>query len=376
MSAAAILKRMAHIGIDARLTYYRAGGISTYIRKLITWLERLEPHGRFTVFHSRKAQESLVTRFGRAALWTPCHHRWERLALTVELARFRLDLLHSPDFIPPQRGARRHIITVHDLSFLHFPQYLTAESRRYYNGQIATAVRQADHILTDSEATKADLMTMLNVPAEKVTVHLLGVDESFRPLPPAVLDEARARLRLPQPYILFVGTFEPRKNIAGLLEAYHLLLSQMHDAPPLVLAGQRGWLFDETLEKAARLGLHDRVLWRDDIGTADLPALYNLAAVLVLPSHYEGFGFPPLEAMACGTVPVVSSRSSLPEVVGDVGLQVDPDDPPALAAALYRALTDQPWRSAMREAGLARAASFTWERTARTALAAYQTALQ
>lgn len=367
---------MAHIGIDARLTYYRAGGISTYIRKLIAWLERLEPSGRFTVFHSGKTRESLVMRFQRAALRTPCHHRWERLALTVELARFRLDLLHSPDFIPPQRGARRHIITVHDLSFLHFPQYLTAESRRYYNGQIATAVRQADHILTDSQATKADLMNMLNVPAEKITVHWLGVDESFRPLPPAVLDEARARLQLPQAYVLFVGTFEPRKNIAGLLEAYHLLLSQMHDAPSLVLAGQRGWLFDETLEKTAKLGLQDRVLWREDISTADLPALYNLAAVLVLPSHYEGFGFPPLEAMACGTVPVVSSRASLPEVVGNVGLQVDPDDPAALAAALYRALTDQPWRAAMREAGLARAASFTWERTARTALAAYRTALQ
>jgi len=368
--------RMSHIGIDARLTYYRTGGISTYIRKLITWLERLEPNGRFTVFHSRKARESLVTRFQRAALWTPCHHRWERLALTAEFARFRLDLLHSPDFIPPRRGARRHIITVHDLSFLHFPQYLTAESRRYYNGQIETAVRQADHILTDSEATKADLVTILDVPAEKITVHLLGVDENFRPLPPAALDEARARLRLPQSYILFVGTFEPRKNIAGLLEAYHLLLSQMHDAPPLVLVGQRGWLFDETQEMADALGLQDRVLWREDISAADLPALYNLAAVLVLPSHYEGFGFPPLEAMACGTVPVVSSRSSLPEVVGDVGLQIDPDDPAALAAALCRALTDQPWRAAMREAGLARAASFTWERTARTALAAYQTALQ
>lgn len=368
-------EHMAHIGIDARLTYYRTGGISTYIRQLIIWLERLEPADRFTVFQSRKMRQSLATRFQRAALWTPCHHRWERLALTVELARFHLDLLHSPDFIPPRRGARRHIITVHDLSFLHFPQFLTVESRRYYNDQIATAVRQADHILTDSEATKADLITMLNVPAEKITVHLLGVDESFRPLPPAVLDEARARLQLPQRYILFVGTFEPRKNILGLLEAYRLLLDQMRNAPPLVLTGQRGWLFDKTLERAEALSLQGRLLWREDIGTADLPALYNLADVLVLPSHYEGFGFPPLEAMACGTVPIVSNCSSLPEVVGDVGLQVNPNDSAELAAALYRALTDQPWRTAMRAAGLARAASFTWERTARTALAAYKTAL-
>lgn len=366
---------MVHIGIDARLTYYRIGGISTYIRRLVAALEQLAPDNRFTVFHSRKARESLVTRFRQAALWTPAHHRLERLALSAELARFRLDLLHSPDFIPPLRGARRHIITVHDLNFLHYPQFLTAESRRYYNAQIAAAVRQADCILADSEATKADLIALLAVPAAKIAVHLLGVDESFRPLPPAALEPVRQRLNLPPAYILFVGTFEPRKNVAGLLEAYRLLLADLPTAPPLVLAGPRGWLFDETFARAERLGLAQRVLWRESIPQADLPALYNLASVLALPSYYEGFGFPPLEAMACGTVPVVSSRSSLPEVVGPVGLQVAPDDPAALAAALCRALTDAPWRAEMRRAGLERAASFTWERTARAALSAYRVAL-
>jgi glycosyltransferase involved in cell wall biosynthesis len=366
---------MTRIGLDARLTYYRIGGISTYIRRLVTALEQLEPDSRFTVFASRKARESLVTRFRQAALWTPAHHRLERLALSAELARFRLDLLHSPDFIPPLRGARRHVITVHDLNFLHYPQFLTAESRRYYNDQIAAAVRQADHILADSEATKADLIALLDVPAAKITVHLLGVDESFRPLPPAALEPVRQRLDLPPAYILFVGTFEPRKNVSGLLDAYRLLLADLPDAPPLVLAGPRGWLFDETFAKAARLGLGERVLWRENIPQADLPALYNLAAVLVLPSYYEGFGFPPLEAMACGTIPVVSDRSSLPEVVGPVGLQAAPDDPAALAAALWRALTDAPWRADMRRAGLERAAAFTWARTARTALSVYRAAL-
>lgn len=365
-----------HIGIDARLTYYRIGGISTYIRRLILALEQLAPACRCTVFHSRKARESLVTRFGCAPLWTPCHHRLERLALSAELTRFNLDLLHSPDFIPPLRGARRHVITVHDLNFLHYPQFLTAESRRYYNGQIADAVRRADHILADSEATRADLVTMLSVPPEKVTVHLLGVDESFHPLPPTALAPVRQRLDLPPTYILFVGTFEPRKNVSGLLDAYYLLLADLPDAPPLVLAGPRGWLFDETFEKAARLGLSERVLWRENVPQADLPALYNLASVLVLPSYYEGFGFPPLEAMACGTVPVVSNRSSLPEVVGDVGLQVDPDDPAALAAALQRTLTDEPWREDARRAGLARAAGFTWEQTASIALSVYDAVLQ
>lgn len=359
------------IGIDARLTYYRTGGISTYIRRLVHALERLDFENDYTVFQSRKAQDSLVTRFRRGVLWTPSHHRVERLALTVELAWRGLDVFHSPDFIPPLRAARRHVITVHDLNFLHYPQYLTDESRRYYNGQIAAAVRHADHILADSEATRRDLTTMLGVPTAKITVHMLGVDESFRPLP---ADETRAGLRaldLPDKYLLFVGTFEPRKNIAVLLEAYRLLLDRLPDAPPLVLAGNRGWLFDETMARIETLRLAGRVLWREGISQAAMPALYNGALALVTPSFYEGFGLPALEAMACGTVPVVSNRSSLPEVVGDVGLQVEPESPEAICEALYRVVTDRQWREATERAALERARAFTWEKTARAVRSVY-----
>ncbi len=363
---------MQHIGIDARLTYYRIGGISTYIRRLIHALEMLDMENQYTVFHSRKAQESLVKRFRRASLWTPCHHRLERIALSVELVRFRLDVLHSPDFIPPLRSARKHIITVHDLNFLHYPQFLTTESRRYYNDQIEGAVRQADHILADSEATKTDLVSMLAVPPEKITVHMLGVDEQFKPLPPATLAHYRQQLNLPDSYFLFVGTFEPRKNIIGLLEAYRLLRDRLPDAPALVLAGNRGWLFDETMAKIDQMNLGWYIHWRENVSQEALPALYNMATALVTPSFYEGFGFPALEAMACGTVPIVSNRSSLPEVVGEVGLQIDPDDASALSDALYHVLTDSAWRETMRQAGLARAATFTWEHTARIALSVYR----
>ncbi|MBE2270926.1 MAG: glycosyltransferase family 4 protein [Anaerolinea sp.] len=364
---AAILRAM--IGIDARLTYYRTGGISTYIVRLVEALERLDFAHDYTVFHSRKADKSLVTRFRRADLWTPCHHRLERIALSVELARFGLDILHSPDFIPPLRGARRHVITVHDLNFFYYPQYLTAESRRYYNGQIGTAVKQADHILADSEATKRDLINLLHVPADKITVHMLGVETIFTPQPPAEIARVRAALNLPPAYLLYVGTFEPRKNIAGLIEAYAQLPA---DAPPLVLAGNRGWLFEETMERIQRLKLDQRVVWRENIPQADLPALYSGASLLITPSFYEGFGLPALEAMACGTIPIVSNRGSLPEVVGDVGAQVNPDDPAAIAHAIEHALSDHTWRTEQRAAGLARAASFQWENTARIVLQVYE----
>ncbi len=366
--------RTMHIGIDTRLTHYRTGGISTYMRRLVMALELLDTENDYTIFQSHKATETITERFRSARLWTPCHHRLERLALSVELARFRLDLLHSPDFIPPLHGARQHVITVHDLTFMHYPQHLTADARRYYNDQIKTAVKQAAHILADSEATKTDLIQMLSVPPEKITVHMLGVDEQFRQLAHNELEPIRSKFALPENYILFVGTFEPRKNILGLLQAYKLLLADLPDAPPLLLVGRRGWLFAETMQEIAELGLDDHILWRENIEDADLPAVYNLASLLVLPSFYEGFGFPALEAMACGTVPIVSNRSSLPEVVGDVGIQFNPDAPTEIKQAMYQVLTDTAWRNEQVTQGLARAKTFRWETTAQITRDVYRMA--
>ncbi|MBZ0283586.1 MAG: glycosyltransferase family 4 protein [Anaerolineae bacterium] len=361
-----------HIGIDTRLTYYRTGGISTYMRRLVLALESLDMQNRYTILHSRKAFETLTKRFQRANIWTPCHHRFERLALSVELAPFKLDILHSPDFIPPIRGAQRHIITVHDLTFLHYPQFLTPDARRYYNDQIATAVRQADHILADSTATKIDLINMLSVPSEKITVHMLGVDERFQPLPQNVLEQRSHELNLPDAYILFVGTLEPRKNIIGLLKAYQLLIENLPDAPPIMLVGRQGWLFEDMQKQMDSLKLGSHLIWREDITDESLPVVYNRASMLVLPSFYEGFGFPALEAMACGTVPIVSNRSSLPEVVGDVGLQINPDDPNDIASAMEHALNHTHWRKQMQQAGLKRAKTFTWEQTASIVLSVYR----
>jgi glycosyltransferase involved in cell wall biosynthesis len=362
-----------HIGIDARLTYYRTGGISTYIVRLAEALANLDTINRYVFFQSRKARERLApTRFDCVQLWTPSHHRLERIALSAELIRFNLDVLHSPDFIPPLWGARHHVITVHDLTFMHYPQYLTPDSRRYYNNQISTAVRRADHILTDSETSKHDIVNMLAASPEKITVHRLGVEDRFKPLSADTLEQYRQQFELPECYLLFVGTFEPRKNIVGLLEAYSGLLNIFADAPPLVLIGKRGWLFNETMQRIEQMKLGGQVLWRENVPDEALPAIYNMAAVLVVPSFYEGFGLTALEAMACGTVPIVSNRSSLPEVVGEVGSQINPDDPATLTAALHHALTDKAWLETNQQAGLERAATFTWENTAQIALSVYQ----
>ncbi len=366
---------MAHIGIDARLTHYRVGGISRYITALIRALEQFQTPHRFTLLQSRKARERLSARFATASAWTPPHHTLERAALSIELARCRFDLLHSPDFIAPIRGARRHVITVHDLSFIHYPEYITAASRHYYNGQIVASVRRADHILADSEATKTDLIDILDVPAESITVHMLGVDERFKPLTPECSEPALRSLELPDNYFLFVGTLEPRKNLVGLAQAYRELKLEYADAPKLVVVGRPGWHYEQLMTDLRATGIGADLIIKQDVTDAQLPALYSQALALITPSFYEGFGLTALEAMACGTVPIVSRVASLPEIVGDVGLLIDPHDIGSITDGLARVLSDSGWRERQEQAALERAAGFRWSDTARIALDCYEMAL-
>jgi glycosyltransferase involved in cell wall biosynthesis len=288
------------------------------------------------------------------------------------VVRLRLDVLHSPDFIPPAFGYRHSVITVHDLNFLHYPQFLTAESRRYYNQQIKWAVRRADHILSDSHATKDDLTRLLDVPADKITVAHLAADPAFRPLSDAEVARTARRYELRPGFILFVGTLEPRKNVPGLLQAYRQLIDAQGRAPSLVLIGGRGWLYDKIFEQIEQLHLAERVRFLHSVPDSDLVALYNAARVLASPSFYEGFGLPALEAMACGTPVVAADRASLPEVVGDAGLLIDPENPEDLARALSAALTDDELHAQLSAQGLKRAGAFTWEKTARITLDVYR----
>jgi len=362
------------IAIDARLVYYTQAGISQYIKRLVEALARLDDQTEYLILQSRKDRTPLVQRanFKRAPILTPCHYRLEQWTLRFEVSPYDIDVLHSPDFIPPFRGNFKSVITVHDLAFLLYPHFLTKESAKYY-GQIDQAVRRTDHIIAVSEATKHDLMQRLGVPENKVTVIYEASSPQYRPLPAA---EARAYVRgkfnLEDDYILFVSTIEPRKNVPGLLQAYRQLLDSYKVKTKLVLAGGRGWLFEEVFATVGRLSLTDQVHFLGRVEAEDLPYLYNAARLLVQPSFYEGFGLPPLEAMACGTPVIVSNVSALPEVVGDAGLMVDPQNISELAVGMYRLLTDEGLRDEMIRKGLARAACFSWDRTARETLEVYR----
>jgi glycosyltransferase involved in cell wall biosynthesis len=365
------------IGIDARIAHYSCGGIRSYVLHLLGALAALDGEMDYLVLHSRKGRDisPSVSNFRPVPCWTPSHHRFERWTLGIEIARWGVDLLHSPDFIPPAFGYSRSVITIHDLNFLYYPRFLTSESRRYYNGQIEWAVERAEHILADSHATKADLASLLGVASERITVVHLAADSSFRPLPEMEARQGAGRYGLEPGFLLFVGTLEPRKNVPGLLQAYRIVLDQAVTSSPLVLVGGKGWLYDEIFDWVERLDLRGQVRFLHAVPDTDMPRLYNAASLLTTPSFYEGFGLPALEAMSCGTPVVVSDRASLPEVVGEAGLLVDPDKPEDIARALRRVLTNESLRARMRRMGLTQAARFSWRLVAQQTLAVYRKVL-
>lgn len=362
------------IGIDARLVYYRQAGISQYTLRLLEQLAAIDPDDEFTVLQSRKDRSTLIHQpnFRQHLLWTPPHHRLEQLALPLEIAPLDLHVLHSPDFIPPFRRNCRSVITIHDLNFLLYPHFLTPESARYY-GQIDQAVRNCDHIIAVSESTKRDIIRLTGAPEHKITVVYEAAHPIYRPLQDAQLCQAvKDKFEICGDFVLFVSTIEPRKNVPTLLMAYKQLLDNYRAPVTLALGGEKGWLFDEVFALVEKLGLQERVRFLGRVSPEDLLGLYNAAKLLVHPAFYEGFGLPPLEAMACGTPVIVSNTSSLPEVVGDAAMLVEPTDADGLAVAIWRVLSDNGLRKQMVHKGLQRARLFSWEKAAQETLAIYR----
>ncbi len=362
------------IGIDARLVYYSQAGIAQYTLRLIQGLADLDRENQFIILQSRKDKHTIVDKpsFKRVSLWTPSHHRLEQYSLHLEISGLDLDVLHSPDFIPPFRRNCKSIITIHDLAFLLYPHFLTKESARYY-GQIDQAVKRTDHIIAVSESTRQDTIRLLGAPEHKITVIYESANPVYRPVDNReALEQTKSKYHISGDFILFVSTIEPRKNLPTLLKAYRQLLDSYKANVKLAVVGRRGWLSEEVFTLVDKLKLTNDVFFLGRVTGEDLLHLYNAAQLLAQPSFYEGFGLPPLEAMACGTPVVVSNVSSLPEVVGDAGLLVDPEDVSELAVAIWRVLTDQALRADLIAKGLKRARCFSWEKTARQTLELYQ----
>lgn len=302
---------------------------------------------------------------------------WHRLKLPIPIEWFTgpVDLFHATDYLAPPCRAARPVVTVHDLSFLRHPEFADPRLARFLSATVPKSVHRAALVLADSEFTRTEILSLLSVSPSRVKVVYGGVSPDFQPS--ASAEAAHAILEtygLQQPYVLFVARLEPRKNIASLLRAYQLLVQRKQSIGPLVIGGGRGWLYEPLFQLAAGLGLQDHVRFLGHVPDAHLPALLSLASVFVYPSHYEGFGLPPLEAMACGAPVVASDASCLPEVLGDAALLVPPLDVEGLSRAINRVQTDAALAGELRLRGYQRAAHYTWQSSAGQLLRAYEAA--
>ncbi|HHX43365.1 MAG TPA: glycosyltransferase family 4 protein [Chloroflexi bacterium] len=366
------------IGIDYTAAVQQRAGIGRYTRGLIGALAELDREREYVLFSAGVEAEPRTwpDNFARRALPLSDRHMaivWQRLRvpLPVELVTGRIDLFHSPDFVLPPVWRARTVLTVHDLSFLRHPECSSPPLLAYLMRAVPHSVARADILIADSESTRRDLIELLHVPEDRVFVVYAGVEERFRPEPSPEDALRRKRWGLERPYILSVGTLQPRKNFCRLIHAFHRL-AQAHGAPhELVIAGGKGWLYDEIFAAIGELGLEKRVRVLGFVDDADLPALYRGADVFAFPSLYEGFGIPVLEAMGCGTPVVTSNVSSLPEVAGDAALQVPPEDVDALADALWRSISDSALRETHRTRGFEQVARFTWRRAAHDLIDVY-----
>lgn len=369
------------IGLNAHLLSgqagYRRAGIHGYIANTLQALPAADPGLRYTVFVGDGAPPpDPAFTIRQAALPTAnpaLRILWEQAIQPWQLGG--LDLLHGMAFVNPLLTRKPAVVTIYDLSFMLHPERLSASRRRYLQTLTHITAQRARRILAISASTAHDVEHLLGVPRDRIDVALPGVGPQFAPLPATAIDDFRARLGLPPRFLLHLGTLEPRKNLTLLLTAFARLPEALRAETPLILVGGKGWGLDEVRATIVRLGMEKHVRLEGYAPDDDLPLWYNAATALVFPSVYEGWGLPVVEALACGTPVVVSDTSSLPEAAGDAGLKLNPHRVDDWTTGLERALTDTAWRATARTRGLAHAATFTWEATARAHAACYRRAL-
>ena len=370
-----------HIGLDAHLLSmrqdYRAAGVSRYIDRLLHYLPSVEPSHRYTAFVGFPCADLPPTVEQWVSAWPTGRPAarifWEQIAGPLAAHRAGIDLWHSLVNVQPLLLPRPAVVTIQDLSFVVYPERFRASNRLYNRLFVRLSAGRARHIIVTSESTKRDIIRHYRLPESKISVAHLAADEGFRPIEDRAAVAAFRRSKgLPERLILYVGTIEPRKNLARLIEAFGQLCGRGEVAHHLVIGGGKGWMYDQVYARVQELGLQERVHFPGFIPQEELAWWYNAAEIMTYPSLYEGFGLPPLEAMACGTPVVVSRISSLPEIVGDAAIQVDPYDVGEMAEALHQLATAPALRADKRAAGLQRAALFSWARTAERTLAIYQ----
>lgn len=376
-----------HVGLNAHLLSleenYRGAGINWYIYNLLCHLPDAGPELRYTAYlHEPRFAPRQGLDVARPSWSTAVPLRriaWEQLVAPFALQRDHVDLLHAMAFVSPLISPCPTVVTVLDLGFLCYPEAFKRGRRAYLQLMTRLSVRRARRVIAISENTRRDIVARYGVPAQRVETVYCGVDQRFRPLPAEEVTAFRRKKGLPERLILFLGTIEPRKNVSTLIAAYAQLLER---APAetsdleLVIAGAEGWFCNDVLAQVEALSLAQRVHMTGYVPEAEKPMWYNAATCFCYPSLYEGFGLPPLEAMACGVPVVTSDASSLPEVVGDAAKIVPPLDIDALSAALHQLIVSPSLRAELAQRGRTQASRFSWEQAARQTVQIYHQAME
>ena len=352
-------------------------GMDHYLHQVLPAMKRLAPHHRYVLIDHRRQQTPFKEQFEQVILDLPRPParvtRWNLFTVPMMLSQF--DIVFSPGLYGPARIPKgvASVMVVHDLTRYLFPQFFAFNTMQKILDRLIypSMLRRYDHILTVSQSTRQDLMARFKVPGEKITVTYHGAEEGFRPLDPGDAERVLGQsYGLENPFILFLGTLEPRKNVLTLLKAFGEIMDQIpHD---LVLVGQKGWKWEPIFQEMERPKLKQRVHWIGYIPDQERVYFYNAAGLLAYPSWYEGFGMPLLEAMQCGC-PVITSRvSSMPEVVGEAGLLIDPHREEDLQGAMLRLVHEPELRESLRTAGFKQAQKFSWETSAKITLEVFE----
>jgi glycosyltransferase involved in cell wall biosynthesis len=371
-----------HVAIDLSALMPQPSGVDNYLIELVTHLGKIDTESRYSLFLNQEDGDLFAGRLPpnfHVRAWCrrprPLRLLFQQAILPAACRAHRADVLHSPSFLMPWwRGPSRHLLTVHDATFFSMPEMHSAlRASKAFRLAVSTSIRRAGMINVPSKATRADLMRFFpSLRRSKIRVTPYGVARAFSPAPEAEIAENRKRMGLPPRYILAVGTLEPRKNLERLVESYRRLVRSASIPEHLVIAGRPGWSYERLLELITDPELDGRVHVRGFVAHEDLPWLYRGARLFAYPSLGEGFGFPPLEAMACG-VPVLSApNSALAETLTGAAELVSPTDVPALEDGMRRLLDDDALRSRRIEQGIRRAAAYRWEQTARAVQACYR----
>ncbi len=370
------------IGLNALLyseaRSYRAAGVSHYIGGLLNSLPQVDPDADYTAFTEPGISQYPGWQYlpQPGAVGHPIRRiLWEQFAQPAAIRKAHLDLVHAPVYAAPLGSRCPFVVTLHDMVPFVYPEMLRPAKRAYLRRIVALSARRSAAVICISESTRRDVLRILGISPDKVHVVPVGVEPAMKPLPRAEVDAFRVKRGLPEEYLLYVGTLEPRKNIPLLLRAYYVLLQAGRALPPLLVGGGKGWYYSAIEELISDLALGDHVRLVGYIPQEELALWYNGAKVFIFPSLYEGFGIPPLEAMACGVPVITSNTSALPEVVEDAGMMVDAHSPDELAVALDHVLRDPQLHRSMAQRGLERAAHFSWEQSARQTAAVYRAAL-